>query len=103
MGQRVGQWAPCVPRQTEPPAHRRGDVVAVRVHPEQLGVVVIVDDEPTASPPAPLRRPVPEYSGVPAHTRGTVLSELAATMLMLGAMVVGIVVPIIAFVLVEPA
>lgn len=73
-----------------PPAHERGDVVAVRVHPGQRGVVVIVGENPPGPPPETPRRPVPVYSGVPRHTRGTLVSELAAGLLIVGAMVVGL-------------
>ncbi len=83
------------------PAHDRGDVVVVRVHPEQRGVVVIADGEPTAPPPETPRRPVPTYSGVPRHTRGRVVSELAGGLLILGAMTVGILVPFTVLALVD--
>lgn len=78
----------------EPPGHEPGDVVAVRVHPDDRGVVTIVDDEPPLPRPSAPDRPVPRYSGVPPHTRGILVRELWAALLGLAALTVGALAPL---------
>ncbi|WP_413452903.1 hypothetical protein AA0Y32_08350 [Georgenia phoenicis] len=78
------------------PSYTRGDVVAVRVHPEQPGVVVVVDEVPPS--PAP-RRPesgrVREYSGEPRPTIGRPFTELGGGLVLLVPIAIGALAPLV--------
>ena len=76
------------------PTHGVGTVVAVRVHPEHEGVVVVVEDAPTDPPPARPSRPVRELPGTPQPARGVVTTELRGALLLLIPMALGAVVPL---------
>ncbi|MEE6286823.1 DUF3592 domain-containing protein [Georgenia sp. MJ173] len=71
------------------PTRATGAVVAVRVHPEQPGVVVIVDDEAPGPPPVlPSTTPV-EHDGKPLPVRGWSLPGPVAGLLVLLALLAG--------------
>jgi len=80
--------------QESAPTHAADAVVAVRVHPEQRGVVVVVDDEPPVPPPARPSRPVPDYSGAPTPTRGVVATGWGATLRIGVPLVIGALTPL---------
>ncbi|TNC20786.1 hypothetical protein FHE66_00800 [Georgenia sp. 311] len=76
------------------PTHGVGTVVAVRVHREHEGVVVVVEDTPTEPPPTRPSRPVRELPGTPRPEHGIVTTEFRGALLLLVPLLLGALTPL---------